>query len=193
MKGLAAALALALLAAGCAGGTPEGTPGGTGSPSPAASSTGDPPGGDGSPTGDPTGVPAADGPVIDQAGFELRVPRGYEVDDTYDLSISALDVETQDSIFVGNHEGVDREPLAALARESEQLGMWKGAPRRLASVTIAGERWYHLSGRQIAAPHAEEFGTWHAGTQVRLTFLSWSGVAQRQRTVDSVLASFAWH
>lgn len=189
MRGRRLVAAVALLVAGCGGGTP------TGSDAPSSSVPSASPGGtDESPTTDPStsATPAATGPLVTRTGFELRVPEGYEVDDTYDLSITAFDDSGRNAIAIGNHEGVDRESLAALASESVRLGLWKGTPRRLEPITLAGERWYHLRGPQLAAPHAEEFGAWHAGTQVRLTFSSWSG-APRQQMIASVLATFTWH
>lgn len=166
-------------------------------PTGSAHSTGAP-----SDTGDPTDtassspsstVRPADGEEIRTDTFTVTVPQRFtEVDRTYDISIPANDFGTGESIYVGNLRDMLEQTLPELEAASTQESGWRGTPRSLPPVTLAGMEWYHLSGRDITTDHADEFGTWHEGTVVTLRFNLDGPAATRQATIDSTLATFAW-
>lgn len=138
------------------------------------------------------GVEGAAGPVVATDVFQLRVPVGYTVDRTVDLSIGAFDDDGPDMIFIGNRTDTSDLPLNEQVRISRDVGLWVGEVRRLADVTIDGVTFYHLMGHESGVPYVEEFGAVHAGTAVRISFNQFSAARERKATVQSVLATFEW-
>ncbi|MFN8195427.1 MAG: hypothetical protein U0R80_14225 [Nocardioidaceae bacterium] len=181
---------LALVVSGCQGDGSDDPPPTTGSGSSPSEPTGAS-GSGGSPTGDPGDPVPADGPLVLLPDFELNVPRGFEVDAGIKIAISASDPTTHYGIVVGHIPGALQRPLGAQVAQSRELNPWQEPrPRRLPDVTLAGARWYHLSGRMAGFDHTDEFGTWLDDTQVRLIFSAQG--PQQDDLIASVLASFAW-
>lgn len=137
-------------------------------------------------------VEGATGPVVTADAFRLRVPAGFTVDHTVDLSIGAFDDDGPDMIFIGNRTDTADLPLSEQVRVSRDVGLWVGEVRRLPDVTIDGVTFYHLMGHGAGVPFVEEFGAVHGGTAVRITFNLFSAARQRKATLQSVLATFEW-
>lgn len=180
---------LAVSLVGCTG--PEDPGGRASDPATSAHSPTDPL--SSAPTSPASTVPPADGEEIRADLFTLRVPRRFaDVDRTHAISIPADDFSTGESIYVGNLPDMLDKPLSDLARDAATESQWDGRPRQLATVTIAGQEWYHLAGRDVLTEHADEFGTWREGHVVTVRFNLDGSRPARQRTIAATLATFAW-
>lgn len=185
-----AALALAVLlglTAGCRDSSdPVGDPSTSGSPDPTEPTTASTTSSD--PTLTDSGQAAATGPLLEVEAASVRAPQGYRrTPQSLPLARTAYDPATGDQVIV-SFVPFDPATLDALVESTQRFGTWKGTPRRLPDVSIAGQEWYHLVGAGLGHHQAHEFGTYHDGDYVKLVYASLRGTVGAP-SLDAVLAS----
>jgi len=167
-----------LCLAGCGGGS--------------SGSAGDPPSAPGSAGSSPPapGIEPASGRKVDLLAFTARTPQGYDYDNSLAKEIvfsSSRDVlqniEYSDvTVFPGTSN-------AFAARLSIKNSSWNPEPRTASPVTIDGARFYHLTGPVGEGVRLDEYGSVQESRLVKISFELEGPEAQRQRLVDSVLAT----
>ncbi len=200
MRRFAAVVALIVLAALASACSDDGSP--EADPSPSGSSAEAPP-----TTGEPTSEPPtsappsatvqpATGPSLDLKYLSVRAPEGWDAYFSTASQARADDLpETTNGLAVSGFEailgseGLDLRTQAQIAIDS---GAYLRRPTIREPVEIAGVSFYRVAGRINKVSHLESFGTTHDGVYVTLDFQLNidQSAAERQKLIDSVLASF---
>jgi hypothetical protein len=168
-------------------GTPT-SPSSEGASSDATSDAGDP-----SESAEPE-VEAATGPVIAYPHAEINVPAGWsEPKATYGIVTSSRSKEGSSVSLSELQSGGTAKSLKWQANFAIQ-GYGTPAPKVQPTVEINGVECYHLAGKTSNATYVEEFGVIYQGYIVVVDFQFDPRLprAQRQATIDSVLASMVW-
>jgi hypothetical protein len=198
----AAALAVLVTVAlgGCGGDDGGGKDEGSGTPtspssegpsSDATSDAGDPSGSAGS--AEPA-VDAATGPVIAYPHAEINVPAGWsKPKSTYGIVTSSRSKEGSSVSLSELQSGGTAKSLKWQANFAIQ-GYGTPPPKVQPTVEINGVECYHLAGKTSSATYVEEFGVIYRGYIVVVDFQFDPRLprAERQGTIDSVLASMVW-
>jgi hypothetical protein len=177
--GLALVCGLALAAGGCGGGSSStAAPGSPSSPTSATSSP------------SATVEPAA-GRTVDLEAFTARVPQGYRYDDSLAREIVfATSPDLDQRVMYSDVTVYPGTSNAAAARIAVRASTsWKPDPRIAAPVSLAGARWYHLTGPVGHGVHLDQFGSVQDSRLVKVSFELTGPPAQRQKLIDSVLAT----
>ncbi|WP_193612863.1 hypothetical protein [Nocardioides lijunqiniae] len=198
----AGATALVLLA-GCSSGDGDGDDEGSAAdPSPSSGSTGPSDSGSSSPspsseasTAAPEpGAPAATGPVHTTSLFTVRgATRDYVSRQVSGDRITSLsDLAAGDNVYFSIRPDYADYTLEDVAADLERSRTYLGDLARQPDTEVAGEPAVHLSGTMSRTRHAEVYLILHEGFLVEIDFEMLTDPPARQRTVDSMLATFAW-
>ncbi len=192
--GPVAVLTLALvLVSGCSDDEPSGDPGESGSPSASESSPEAPEssGATEEPTEEPS-VDPAEGEEVRVERLAIRAPEGWTVTkegDPYSAQIG----KDINAIYIQELPdfGGGKLSLQEVAETRLRNGPYLREPKIVEPVTVAGQEWYHISGRATETTYAEDFGTVADGLAllVAMSFDRKLPADQRQAVVDEVLAS----
>jgi hypothetical protein len=169
---------LALGVAGCGGGS--------------SSSATDAPTWPGSTDSSPTApaVEPASGRRVSLLAFTARVPHGFDYDNSLAKEIvfsSSPDVKQNiEYSDVTVYPGTSN---AFAARLSMKNSSWSPKPTVAKPVTIDGTTFYHLTGPVGHGVRLDEYGAVQDARLVKISFELQGSASQRQKLVDSVLAT----
>lgn len=139
----------------------------------------------------PDGPAPATGEELANQRVSLRFPEGYRVDDDSSSVVTAVAPDRDHTIYYTQALLLTDPDLDYLMQLSEKFDTWETPPRRMPPVTIGGVECFHLRGRQQGSP-TDAYGTQRGDDGITLTFVLEGGASQRQRVIDSVLATVEW-
>ena len=152
----------------------------------------DPPTPTGSTGSSPTApvVEPASGRRVSLLAFTARVPQGFDYDNSLAKEIvfsSSPDVKqnieySDVTIYPGTSN-------ALAARLSTKNSSWSPKPTVAKPVTIDGETFYHLTGPVGDGVRLDEYGSVQDARLVKISFELQGSASQREKLVDSVLAT----
>lgn len=183
------ALLLVALSAAACGGSDDPQPQEPASSTPTSASTSP-----SAPTSSAT--PAAAGPLLDLPHASVHAPDGWKkLDDLVSTQRDAGDDDSFSSVTLGEVDafGGQTDP-DELAKSAIRTSPYPTDPKVLDTVEVDGVEMYHLAGKVDKHAYLEAYGAVVDDTIVSLsfTFATWIEPAERQETVDSVLASYRW-
>ena len=187
----AAAGALALTLTACGGNDSADDPG----PTPTTSSAGDASSEPTSPGSSPSasdpfpGVTPASGKQLRQGPVSIHLPPHYEIDRTYTHIVNANDIMAGDQVTFAWLSSFAGSSLDGAARSVLRSQSYGHKPERKPDVTIAGTPFFHFSGRLDSEFYVDKYGAMVRDHLVEITFQMHSKPAQRQKVVESVMAS----
>jgi hypothetical protein len=144
-----------------------------------------------SPTVEPASGPEM---VPDEGGARMRAPKAYTLmPRSLNTAVSAEDPQARGFITLSVLPSAREGDLDELAR----IGMkrFDGKPTRLPDVEIQGVTFYHLAGENAVGLHQDHYSAAYENKLATLQFnffASEFSTPQRQKIIDSVLATFAW-
>ncbi|ABL80758.1 MULTISPECIES: hypothetical protein [unclassified Nocardioides] len=203
----AAVVAVLTLGTACSGGDPSGaappdpSPGGASSSaagSPGATGPADPTDGpDSTASAAPTVAPAT-GPQLSMPHARLRIPKGWFVgDQLVTTQKDGQDPGSTSLLSLGETPafGSTAGPTE-LGRNSLKVSrrIYPMTPKQLPNAVLDGVEMYHLEGRAQPLNWQSEYGVIIDDRIIVLRFQLYARIppAERQRIVDSVLATFEW-
>ncbi|WP_379176584.1 MULTISPECIES: hypothetical protein [unclassified Nocardioides] len=140
-------------------------------------------------------MPPATGDLLEQASATMNAPDGYtHMPDMADYLDSAGEDEGIGVVGLGEDPGWTTGTLAEAASTTRRSKPFRPLPERLDDVELDGERAFHLSGAINAYSVYDEFGALRNGNFIHVEFRQSKSVpaAERQRLIESALASFRW-
>ncbi len=191
----AACCAAALLLTGCSedGSDPETSP--TPSASGSASGSSSPSPSETTPT-EPSQppAPAATGVVHETSLFTVQAPtKDYVSRRVSGDKITALsDLAAGDNVYLSIRPGYGGYTLDQVAEQLGRSLTYVGKLEAQDDVEIDGEPALHLSGRMSGTRHADVFAVLHDEKLVEISFETLTDPQERQRVIDTTLATFAW-
>lgn len=181
----------AVLLAGCSSGSSSSSQATTPTSGPLSTSTSDSsPTSPTSPVSSSSSVAPATGRKLDVEGFSVRTPKGFD----RELGVLArnkviVDSTTSDEISAAYITSIGPVPLSEAVRLARHNTLGGGKLKRLPDAEIAGQLFYHLTGK-IDRSYIEEYGAIVDGALCFVKFNLMSTAAARRQIVASTMASF---
>jgi hypothetical protein len=137
-----------------------------------------------------SGVDPASGRTISLTAFTAHTLEGYDYDNSLAKEIVfSSSPDLGQNITFSDITVYPGTTTSVAARLTVKDSSWRPHPRTETPVTIDGAQWYHLTGPIGHGKHLEDYGTVHDSRLVRVSFELTARAAQRQRIVESVLAT----
>lgn len=150
-----------------------------------------------SPSGSPASsvddtVEPATGKLVETDAFTVRLPEGFRLGASIGLAVSGYKAGARGFLAVHSIKLYEHNSLDLLARESAAGTTWDRKPRRLEDTAIDGVAAFHLRGRLAEGIPKDEYGATHDGMWGGLVFAVAVPAHERDRLVESMLASWQW-